>query len=140
MDIQPIYVTFEQAKLLNNEIRNRKKIYLNKDGNEVTDEFIVEKYVSKGLKIPPIDDAKSVYSVSFFSRPEQWMVIEWLRIKHKIWINVPVNVGEKYSTPHYYAIITDLVISVQISWNNKLFDSPQEAKSAAIDYCLKELI
>ncbi len=65
-----------------------------------------------------------------YSAPEQWMIIEWLRITHNIHVQYLLHHTGKYAP-----FIVELDQQI-----NEWFDSPQEAYSAAIDYVLKELI
>jgi hypothetical protein len=127
----PTYVTFEQAKLLNNEIRNKKKCYLYKDGSEVTDQFIYDKF--DGNIPAPMDVAKSVWSNSFIERPEQWQVVEWLRLNHNIWVSVNIHFDDTW-----YFEISKNSNKIYLDW--KYLQTPQEAYSAAFDYILNNLI
>lgn len=136
LKINPVYVTFEQAKLINNQIYNQKKIYLDKEGLEVTDEFIIDKYTSKGLPIPPINEidiAKSVWSVSFLAKPEQWQVIEWLEMNYQKYVY-----AFRYNGIWQYKI--DAEHGTDYFSTGEGFKSKQEAYSAAFDYTFKELI
>lgn len=69
----------------------------------------------------------------YLERPQQWEITEWLRINHGIWVSVGYS-GDKT----VYMMTTNL--NGDILWNEKGFNSPQEAYSAAFDYVLKELI
>ena len=75
------------------------------------------------------------------SAPEQWQVIEWLRINHGIWVECNIiNYGQFYcliwKTP-----TKDGNKIKEVSYPNQgEFNSPQEAYSGAFDYILKELI
>lgn len=62
-------------------------------------------------------------------RPEQWQVIEWLRIKHNI--NIWVEQGK-------FCFIDNDNHSAYNSLGE--FKSPQAAYSAAFDYILNEMI
>jgi hypothetical protein len=69
-----------------------------------------------------------------YCAPEQWQVVEWLRINHGIWVEslhrgdmgdfifkvVELNENNWKKHPHYI--------------HNEGFNSPQEAYSAAFDY------
>jgi hypothetical protein len=74
--------------------------------------------------------------------PEQWQVIEWLRINHSIWVSVEGGI----SGTCWYAKLSvcseevweDLdkrhdILSAHRKFNNE-HKSPQEAYSAAFDY------
>ena len=80
----------------------------------------------------PINYNTSGYKTS---RPEQWQVVEWLRVNHGIWVYV-VGGGNNRYYPMYqdknqYKLALDL---------DKCYDTPQEAYSAAFDYILNNLI
>ena len=67
-----------------------------------------------------------------FSAPEQWQVVEWLRVKHGIWITVGY-LGDGYNC----------TVQNKEGWTKKAmgnFNSPQEAYSAAFDYVLTNLL
>ncbi len=59
------------------------------------------------------------------SAPEQHQVIEWLRVNHGIWIEVYYDNSRK----EYYTVLNG---------EEYMFQSPQEAYSAAFDYINKE--
>jgi hypothetical protein len=66
-----------------------------------------------------------------FSAPEQWQVVEWLRINHGIWVQVVSRNG--MSKMRFEFEIT------RFEWYNYVselttYDSPQAAYSAAFDY------
>ena len=139
MNIEPKYVTFEQAKLLKEKrftqkskyhypnLSDKQEICLPTDWNNFTD---------------------MGFNSDYYTAPEQWQVVEWLRVNHGIWIIVE---GDSYGD-YWYVKLTvcseevyeDLdkrhgIISAHRKFNNE-HNSPQEAYSAAFDYILKELI
>lgn len=61
--------------------------------------------------------------LGFTSRPEQWQVVEWLRVKYDIWIEVYYDNNKK----EYYTVLNG---------EEYIFQSPQEAYSTAFDYIL----
>jgi hypothetical protein len=69
--------------------------------------------------------------------PEQWMVVEWLRIKHGIWISVGINGLDKtfQFSIHCYEQQGSLE-----NINNCGYGTPEEACSAAFSYILSKLI
>ena len=82
--MEPTYVTFEQAKWLKEkgfDIITRTaydlKTYQPDNGGD-----------AENLKI--INNAKNYGDSTYtrFQRPEQWQVVEWLRVNHGIWINI----------------------------------------------------
>jgi hypothetical protein len=128
MGIKPTYATFEQAKLLKEK------------------RFDVEchhGYFKHGdTQLLLWLDSEPINS-ELAKAPEQWQVVEWLRIKHGIWILVlPTVCG-------YYAY---KIVDVQLDPANPIerppysnvngvdYNTPQEAYSAAFDYILKNLI
>jgi hypothetical protein len=111
------YVTFEQAKLLQEK------------------GFDVVEYLK-------IDDENPLNLNSNYNPREyqpwyldlpQHEVAEWLLEKHRIWINVGYSGDETV-----YMMTTN--IKGDVLWNEKGFNTPQEAYSAAFDYILKQLI
>jgi hypothetical protein len=129
-EIKPTYVTFEQAKWLKE-----------KGFNEECFSYYSVEY-SRGREIffwsnkLPISET---YQNSFvredaWTAPEQWQVVEWLRVNHGIWVEslhrgdmgdfifkvVELNENNWKKHPHYI--------------HNEGFNSPQEAYSAAFDY------
>jgi hypothetical protein len=123
MEIKPTYVTFEQAKLLKEKgfnFRTNTAFYPN---GEISNYY-------------PYDNLGE--NNSYFWRPEQWQVIEWLRIKHNIVIVPDLTHINKFG----YRIIWESknkALEERVSYTYK-FISPQEAYSAAFDYILNKLI
>jgi hypothetical protein len=131
MEIEPTYVTFKQAKLLKEINYPQSEGYFQgyfvniKTGRQISD-------LTKGAKWIKI------------TAPEQWQVIEWLRVVHGIWVNVKCDCyGEFWYVELLVAskeIWNDLdrrcnIISAHREFLNE-HDSPQEAYSAAFDYLL----
>jgi hypothetical protein len=126
--IKPTYTTFEQSKLLKEKGFNIicKQRYWEGYENifHFQDSCILNNWNN-------YDDSSTIY----FSSPEQWQVVEWLRINYGIWVSAQPN--EPF---------TDDDWCMKIFKNNKLaislegYDSPQEAYSAAFDYILNNLI
>lgn len=78
-----------------------------------------------------------------YSTPEQWQVVEWLRVVHGIWVEV--GVGNLFHKDKFYILIKKYNIDRWdlTSLDNKThspYDIPQEAYSAAFDYILTNLI
>ena len=76
MEIKPTYVSFEQAKLLKEKGFNvrLKKVY------NILGELWDSHYQYMENSNP---DCGAVCVA-----PEQWVVVEWFRLKHGIWINI----------------------------------------------------
>jgi len=114
MKIEPTYVTFEQAKLLKEK------------GFDVDTEH---HYNIDGEQYKP------VFTSTDISAPEQWQVVEWLRINYDIWITCGRD-EDNYKCEVY----TIKSGNKHVPTGLKSFPSPQEAYSAAFDYILKHLI
>lgn len=122
-EIKPAYVSFDIANWLKEKGWNIKcKKYYN--GSLLL--------TSKGSGL---ENCYKVYA------PEQWQVIEWLRIKHGIWIvvNIGVPLGNK---DMYYSNIIKFghknkytgMVEHKSKFRSGFFDQPQKAYSAAFDY------
>jgi hypothetical protein len=73
------------------------------------------------------------------ARPEQWMVVEWLRVKHGIWVSL--GMGE--NPVNFYPVIHDIKNKniVDFKYHPPLWgETPEESYSAAIDHILKNII
>ena len=130
MEIKPTYASFEQSKWLkekgfNVECRN---YYLEKD-KELYEGFEDEYWGDYRCKNWNADVIGIKPFKGFISAPEQWQVVEWLRVNHGIWIYV-VGGGNNQYYPMYqdknqYKLALDI---------DKFYGTPQEAYSAAFDY------
>jgi len=127
MSIVPTYVTFEQAKLLKEK------------GFDVECTYhygLVNNHISIGSDIPGTNWNKRIEDhmdeVELFSRPEEWQVVEWLRVKYGIWIYCKEEQKNKWLYFYYNG--------VGYTSSSKIFNTPQEAYSAAFDYILKEIL
>jgi hypothetical protein len=136
--IKPTYVTFEQAQKLKQMDFNIPCQYLYVDGEyrisfEEKGELFDNKYPSTQK---PID---------WCLAPEQWQVVEFLRIKYGIWGYV-----EKGKNPENYYFVIDIdkkstlrKENVIISFKHKpdmWANTPQEACSKGIDYILENIL
>jgi hypothetical protein len=141
--MEPTYVTFDQAKLLKEKGFDEScKHYYDLNFKELT--FHVEdSWKNSEIKNGyPKDIFEKLGKHPMISSPEQWKVIEWLRVNYGIWVEVnhcgtfnefafkicKLNKKNVKTEPHH------------ISDFSKGWSSPQEAYSAAFDYILKELI
>jgi hypothetical protein len=121
--MRPTYVTFEQAKLLKEKEFNEKCVQgYNKS----------EKYLGELIVDFPNRNTDNIV----ISAPEQWQVIEWLRINHGIWVQVSYYYEDKIE--NWYNIIH--IKKDDIETQTDCFSSPQEAYSAAITHCLEKII
>ena len=132
MKIEPTYVTFEQAKLLFEKgfpgATEDDAVYTIHDKTRV----YPLKYIKEGL---------------FYHAPEQHIVVEWLRVNQGIWISVHLELCRGYEGYDFnFEYINDkekTIIEQEKQYKElgeTVFNSPQEAYSAAFDYILKELI
>jgi len=135
MEIKPTYATSEQAKLLKE-----------KGFDELCQFYYYD--LKKGHTLENVlQENKSPYCNGIikekqhfqtFNAPEQWQVVEWLRINHGIWVDVSNIKRFKYSCQ-----VTDLNTNENdsgIKFSKSFFETPQEAYSSAFDYVLRELI
>ena len=136
MKIEPTYVTFEQAELFEEkglECHSEcNQWLLAKDKEDDSKRFICLN--SELDSYTQIDEDTYHNHYHCLTIPEQWQVIEWLRINHGIWIGVEL-----------YHNMDGKLFSSFIQTNNKKQSfngnkTPQEAYSVAFDYILKELI
>ncbi len=118
--IKPTYVTFEQARKLKQKECDIKTEtifqYSDEEGWNKVENF--PKYYAKGC--------------SHCNRPEQWQVIEWLRVVHGIWVYVFRHDNNQF----FWSIDS----TQEEFTSDNSFISPQEAYSAAFDYVLNNLI
>lgn len=142
MNIQPTYITFEQAKLL-------------KDRG--FDEYCSTAYDKNGKVLRFQGGQESMRNTETYhlvdkvaTAPEQWMMIEWLLKLHKINIHLSligngdedtiIDENTEYSVTIYKDRVYNLVWGSCITEGISYFKSSQEAYSAAFDYILKELL
>ena len=166
-EIKPTYITFEQAKLLKKKGFDAPCIafYDEEDNINEINYYCNANHNVTGSKSCWHNDLLSVTNTELdemgafcykdeeetesyirLTAPEQWMVVEWLRLNYGIWI-YPYCAG---INKFHYGIansMTGSIITNSYRRNgNKLeslfagYSSPQEAISAAFDYTLKELI
>jgi len=122
-------VTFEQAK------------WLKESG---FDEFCNASYRPGDNVFQKIPSQNSLFSA--IAAPEQWQVVEWLRVNHGIWVTSNPLGDEKDWVRWDYKILDlknpNCSIDYEVSQLTKgyeeliknSFNSPQQAYSAAFDY------
>jgi hypothetical protein len=126
-NIQPTHATFELSKLLKEKEwqQRTKMVWLDSLGKQHLRE------VNLSLELNNAE----------YDAPEQWQIVEWLRVNHGIWISVQyrrVIVNRELIEFHYeIKYCKELPNLIR---NENLFNSPQEAYSAAFDYILNNLI
>jgi len=141
MEIKPTYITFEQAKWLrekgfdeecSHSYKEVEPIILYQHQDKKYNNSFKKEWQNTVRKNSQMDNAV----INRYSAPEQWQVVEWLRVNHGIWVIVLPELlnGEKI---RYYPSIFEKGVGEDIE---QYFDTPQEAISAAFDYILKELI
>ena len=148
-NIQPTYATFEQAKLLKEKkfITKCRSYYLK--GYDYPFEGVDDEYWGDNrfknwnadvIGIKPFE--------GFASAPEQWQIVEWLRINHNIDLQDICNYGRLGRTYRMGIIFINKKEEVDTIFLRPIdtpfefieFKSPQEAYSAAFDYILNNLI
>jgi len=162
MNIQPTYVTFEQAKLLKEKGFDLEvECFYSKNGqfnwlkphreyehlhnySNIIQDYFNGKYNWNSLNV---DEGMVCLKTAFSecdewcncecSAPEQWQVVEWLRVEKDIWVQVEMN---------YWSAYGFKVITFKKAFSNPYIDEMnetttlQEAYSAAFDYILTKLI
>jgi hypothetical protein len=125
MEIKPAYVTFGQAEGLKKLDFNEPTLtyWSKRDG-------LQDSILNKALFYENHNN-KGIWQTS---RPEQWQVVEWLRVNHSIWIEVMAHTNE-YDYSIFKTDDKNFVID-----NYKKWQTPQEAYSTAFDYILNNLI
>jgi hypothetical protein len=116
--IKPTYVTLEQAKLLSN---------LGLDSKLFSKQYLI---CSGELPINP--------TLDYIAAPEQWQVVEWLRVNHGIWVEV--KSPDSKDMGYYISIRKPYRFGNYYNGKEIFYGSPQEAYSAAFDYILKEIL
>lgn len=146
-------ISFKLAKLLKEKnivVKSDRKYnhFLNKEGEEITDQFIYDFY--NGHVPSTIDIAKSIFAMSTIPAPIISEVVMWLYEIHGIWIGVELtdNTREFYFQPTIWTSkdreyhdedIIDQAKSI-CNWKEWRFNSPIEAYEAAIEHNLNKLI
>jgi hypothetical protein len=152
MDIQPIYVTLSQAKVLKGKgfneectrfyVKSNSKIF----GRDEHGRYYPIKNKPKELYI--VGECAVLNIKNKISAPEQWQVVEWLFIYHNIDVLPKINdlrldkQHKRYICCIYYKG-KELIVPEQDKTTDRMymhFRTKQEAYSAAFDYILKELI
>jgi len=149
MKIKPTYVTFEQAKLLKEKgfdvECNHYYEYSLKSRIDQQDGYSGPFGWEKGElnyqsgyfinNIEGVDTSNESWYLC--ARPEQWQVVEWLRINHGIEVETYKSNYNRYD----YRIINGKESLMYLKLPlHRSFHPKQEAYSAAFDYILKELI
>jgi hypothetical protein len=125
--IEPAYATFEQGKKLKEK------------GFDVKCEsYFLEDEIEYSYPRPENWNLKT----DTISCPEQWQIVEWLRINHGIWISI--QIGHDENKVWYNVYLEKIELTYEFEPINNDFDiggdTPQEAYSAVFDHILNELI
>jgi hypothetical protein len=118
--IEPTYVTREQSKWLKEKEFDLPTYAYYSGLNFYTGEYKNHSQTTIG------DTPMHKMLIGYTSAPEQWQVVEWLRVNHGIWVSIRV------SNNKFNLLVTNL--SGDILFNDSAFNTPQEAYSAAFDY------
>ena len=138
--IEPCYCSFEQCKLLKEKGFNVMPHYIeNKTDYILGYNFDLEdKY--DYLKTREFQFEDHVCS-HLYLMPEQWQVIEWLRVNHNIWIYTWYSsINMTFRVWYQYLNTKGKDTSPNEISLNKICNTPQKAYSAAFDYILINLI
>jgi hypothetical protein len=138
MEINPAYITFEQARLL-----KEKGIKFNCDNNWEEGKRSTTPDI---WKLNGYGEA----ATNYYPAPEQWQVVEWLRLTHGIWVSVDWMKRIKPYNSGFYCHLRGtnkslnrdnfIVINDTLNPGYEVFNSPTEAYEAAIEYILNNLI
>jgi hypothetical protein len=137
-EIKPTYVTFEQAKWLKEKGFDEPctALFIHEIIQGNTEWDILELFERNNNDTYEFLLSCDMDWQKNYLRPEQWQVVEWLRINHGIWISVG-NVYSEY-THWAYGIGKEnkgMILPFREGQDNHdYFNSPQEAYSAAFDY------
>lgn len=157
MEIKPTYVTFEQAKLLKEkgfDIECRNYYDNSEEICEVSNRFTknMNSLQTAFLEIAVFPEDADINDKDFivYSAPEQWQVVEWLRVKHGIWVFIDWSQNKWCSQIIDIKEETLKKVCKNKDWKERNsavylktlldYNSPQEAYSAAFDYILNNLI
>lgn len=141
-EIKPTYVTFEQGKWLKEKGFDEycDQYYsqalfegTNKDWEGIFPKFTVFKRSDFHFNSKPQNNDLWFEC----SAPEQWQVVEWLRVNHGIWITVDIDINGVYKNfiRKYNSKDRAWEVKYATSISEKYY-APQEAYSAAFDYIL----
>jgi len=132
-EIKPTYVTFEQSQWLKDKGFDVKckNYYLERDkelhegfDHEYWGDYRCVNWNADVIGIKPFD--------GFSSAPEQWQVVEWLRVNHGIHIEICLT--EEIPYKEFYFRVMKIGQYFTLSHSGIYTDTPQEAYSAAFDY------
>jgi hypothetical protein len=127
--IEPVYVTFEQAKKL-------KELGLVAKSDKYWVKMTKDEYTEMSdISLEDLDNSIGIGGNLVITKYQQWQIVEWLRVNHGIWIYVDYG---KRTNSWYYNIqfLPTQTNHAERTLYKEGFISPQEAYSAAFDYIL----
>jgi hypothetical protein len=130
-EIKPTYVTFEQAKWLKEKGFDEPctALFIHEIIQGNTEWDILELFERNNNDTYEFLLSCDMDWQKNYLRPEQWQVVEWLRVNHGIWISVQQDVNK------YDAYIKNKKYDrTKVQHVTNQFNSPQEAYSTAFDY------
>jgi hypothetical protein len=157
--IEPEYVTFEQAKWLKEKGFNLPTTHYYFEDGEFKEhslkgtngyygeeyEFNLsdfnenwnDKFLTKKSGDRCFGCSKDTEYFKTYSAPEQWQVVEWLRVNHGIWVYTKPVLDEdgEWIFKSYIKLMNDFKAK---EYQTKLCREPQEAYNAAFDYIKNE--
>lgn len=131
-EIKPTYVTREQAKWLKEKEFDLPTYAYYSGLNFYTGEYKNHSQTTIG------DTPMHKMLIGYTSAPEQWQVIEWLRVNHGIHIEILLEENKPWNK--FYYRIMKIGQYFSLSHDGIYSETPQEAYSAAFDYILNNLI
>lgn len=133
MEIKPHYVTYEIAKWLKVKGFDEKcEAYYLEDGKKQYAQYYDSTPQNSLLDdelfwISGAEDTKVVATC-----PEHWQLIEWIRVKHGIWVSVLPDIGVDYI--YKYKIYSVEVGVERCLVNGQSYEKPEQAYNAAFEY------
>ena len=121
-EIKPTYVTWEQAKWIKEKgFIEPTLTYWSKRDGLIENEINLRNHNERGEWGT--------------SRPEQHVVVEWLRVNHGVWVSVNIAIDDKW----YFELYNlkdkrNAEIIIEDEGITDFHSSPKEAYSAAFDY------
>jgi hypothetical protein len=130
-EIKPTYATFEQAKWLKEKDFNENCLAFYGKPNKALYEPILNG--ENKIKKDNWNDEIKKYN-NRISAPEQWQVVEWLRVNHGIHVFYLFEIETKKYSWEVWDDKKEQNHSYNTDSSKWDFNSPQEAISAAFDY------
>jgi hypothetical protein len=144
-NIEPIYVNYDFAKFLKEKGFEEHSDYnqwiLAKDVNNKDES---KKFICHSNDLEEytyINEEKEHNVYHCLTIPEHWQVIEWLNLNHGIWVSVNLEEATNEDSTLKFHFTCHKISTNRKYWISGVFDTPQEAYSAAFDYIkTKQLI